>query len=410
MSSKVDQAVTTAVEVESFVEQLVGACAEKEERGAMEVLKECMNKLEMVNMSRADKKKPLGVVCGLARGRNPCKDTVVSWLLDNGASPEEAQALEYAVSANDVATCRVLMRRGVALKSDMVRIGAGNGCIQVLHLLLAHGADVNVQNADGLTPIFMVAQCGHVGAMRLLLAHGADPRLALTDGHKSIVRLLLRVMRRRSRGLPQLPAKTTARLLERTSKFLSETEDLPAARLSKDDLRHLGYEFREDLVIDDQESCERERADALEELNRNGDNAEADTVYANEMDDGGMTVFDLPEVPDSMEASDRSCGAEAHERRFDEYIRRNATSKNTIADRVLHRALKDAIGLPEWESFKEEEEQDQAPCYSEDPSGPLVRQITLPDGRLSPATQPRLRREGLRLSNLDDCIGLNLAD
>jgi hypothetical protein len=314
------------------------------------------------------------------------------------------------------------MRRGVALKPDMVRIGAGNGCIQVLHLLLAHGAGVNVQNADGLTPIFMAAQYGHVGAMRLLLAHGADPRLALTDGrtplaiacrmgHKSIVRLLLRVMRRRSRGLPQLPAKTTDRLLERTSKFLSETEDLPAARLSKDDLRHLGYEFREDLVIDDQESCERERADALEELNRNGDNAEADTVYANEMDDGGMTVFDLPEVPDNMEASGRSCGAEDHERRFDEYIRRNATSKNTIADRVLHRALNDAIGLPEWESFKEEEEeQDQAPCYSEDPSGPLVRQITLPDGRLSPATQPRLRREGLRLSNLDDCIGLNLAD
>jgi ankyrin repeat protein len=49
-------------------------------------------------------------------------------------------------------------------------------------LLLARGADPNVKQAGGWTPLHSAAHQGDVEAVDLLLAHGADPHLRSDDG------------------------------------------------------------------------------------------------------------------------------------------------------------------------------------------------------------------------------------
>jgi len=67
--------------------------------------------------------------------------------------------------------------------------------------LLAAGVDVNLADADGLTPLMASAMDGYVMIARLLLGAGADPRvrskwgmtaLAIADcfGHSALVALL----------------------------------------------------------------------------------------------------------------------------------------------------------------------------------------------------------------------------
>jgi hypothetical protein len=71
----------------------------------------------------------------------------------------------------------------------------------VLHLLLERGADINVQNHFGRTPLHRASFRGALGVVRLLLEHGADVearntidktalQIAADEGHDEVVELL----------------------------------------------------------------------------------------------------------------------------------------------------------------------------------------------------------------------------
>jgi len=76
------------------------------------------------------------------------------------------------------------------------------GHLEVVKLLLEHGADPNVKNRDGKTPLHNAASEGHLEVVKLLLERGADPNVKDDDGntplhnaawrgHLEVVKLLL---------------------------------------------------------------------------------------------------------------------------------------------------------------------------------------------------------------------------
>ena len=54
-------------------------------------------------------------------------------------------------------------------------IAATNGHIDVVRVLLIHGANPNIQNVDGVTPLHNSIFEGHVETVKLLLEYGANP-------------------------------------------------------------------------------------------------------------------------------------------------------------------------------------------------------------------------------------------
>ena len=46
--------------------------------------------------------------------------------------------------------------------------------VEVARILLAHGADANAKNMNGLTPVHLASQNGLTQLMRVLVEHGAD--------------------------------------------------------------------------------------------------------------------------------------------------------------------------------------------------------------------------------------------
>ena len=90
----------------------------------------------------------------------------VSRLLAGGADPDWSSVLPSASSAGNVL-------RSTALGSAVV----GNQ-EDVTILLLDHGADPNLANSFGGTPLMVAAGEGHEALLKLLLARGADPGYA----------------------------------------------------------------------------------------------------------------------------------------------------------------------------------------------------------------------------------------
>jgi ankyrin len=54
---------------------------------------------------------------------------------------------------------------------------------EVVKLLVANGAAVNVQSQNGFTPLYMAAQENHDNVVRFLLANGANQSLATEVGN-----------------------------------------------------------------------------------------------------------------------------------------------------------------------------------------------------------------------------------
>lgn len=63
-----------------------------------------------------------------------------------------------------------------------MHIAALAGQEEVVRILIANGASVNVQSVHGFSALYMAAQENHDTVVRLLLANGANQSLATSDG------------------------------------------------------------------------------------------------------------------------------------------------------------------------------------------------------------------------------------
>jgi len=87
-------------------------------------------------------------------------------------------------------------------KNDLLLVVVRYNTPLLTQLLIAHGADVNVTNSDGYTPLHWTASSDYVALAQLLLAKGANVNardnfgntplhFAVFNGHDSIVQLLI---------------------------------------------------------------------------------------------------------------------------------------------------------------------------------------------------------------------------
>jgi ankyrin repeat protein len=132
------------------------------------------------------------------------------------AHPAMGLCLTYAVYHSPVALVRGLLEAGAdpnghredgfppliaALSSGIAAAGASarTDVLELLELLLAHGADVGQRGINDYTALHLAAEEGNLPAVDLLLAYGADPNeitridemvtpleLALGAGHRAV--------------------------------------------------------------------------------------------------------------------------------------------------------------------------------------------------------------------------------
>lgn len=82
------------------------------------------------------------------------------------------------------ADANVRNRKGVT----PIAAASHQGIVDIMQVLLRHGALVNAVNASGSTPLIQAAHFGHYDAVSLLLANGANPDFANMKGTTSLMR------------------------------------------------------------------------------------------------------------------------------------------------------------------------------------------------------------------------------
>ncbi|KAG8551139.1 hypothetical protein GDO81_003978 [Engystomops pustulosus] len=112
---------------------------------------------------------------------------IVKYLREQGASWESRDkggctAMHWAVDGGDVKViewmiadgCQVDVKDSCSRWTPLMRVSAVTGKTDVARRLLAAGADVNVKDKDGKTPLMVAALNNHERLVRLLIEKGAD--------------------------------------------------------------------------------------------------------------------------------------------------------------------------------------------------------------------------------------------
>ena len=127
----------------------------------------------------------------------PRGETALLWAVIHG----DHQLVEAILAAGGHPTPRTSGKRAPgngAARATPLHFATNPDRLAILQSLLTAGAEVEAEDAVGLTPLGAAAAVGNEKAARLLLAAGADPNhrcqpllLASTAGHGDVVKCLL---------------------------------------------------------------------------------------------------------------------------------------------------------------------------------------------------------------------------
>jgi hypothetical protein len=98
------------------------------------------------------------------------------------------RALREAVDRNNTKAIKKLLQRGADVNTLYINgmtpiwVAAQKGHLDVVRVLVEHRADVNIPNNDGFTPISVAALEGHVNVVRALAEYAADVNIPEHDG------------------------------------------------------------------------------------------------------------------------------------------------------------------------------------------------------------------------------------
>jgi ankyrin repeat protein len=99
-------------------------------------------------------------------------------------------------------------------------LAAGGGHLEIVRLLLAHGADLNPVSADG-SALLMAAYGGRETTVALLLEHGADPNVASKSGETPLMAAAFKGLTQIGRMLIDAGAGLDARTTTGTTDFFN---------------------------------------------------------------------------------------------------------------------------------------------------------------------------------------------
>ncbi|KAH6605164.1 ankyrin repeat [Trichoderma cornu-damae] len=140
---------------------------------------------------------------------------LMALLFENGADahaadPQAFTPLLLAASSNNMDAVRMLVTqhkvdcaRRDYYRSSALHYAVQNGNFDMARLLLENGAQTDVEDMAGYSPLSIAAEQGAVEILKLLLRHGADPNfaefavlgplaLAAQNGREEVARILLR--------------------------------------------------------------------------------------------------------------------------------------------------------------------------------------------------------------------------
>jgi ankyrin repeat protein len=119
--------------------------------------------------------------------------------------PSQVSTLWFAVAANLLETARLLLKDTPTLQptdSPEIIVASYYGNIQMVQLLVQHGADVNALGGDYGSALQAASYDGHIDIVQLLIEHGADVnaqgghfgsalQAASHNGHMNTIQLLI---------------------------------------------------------------------------------------------------------------------------------------------------------------------------------------------------------------------------